>query len=68
MDKSIKELLTGFSKVEAARLSMMETLLEAIEECGGSSLKFKKDILEGMTVLALIDSLAQNNIRFYYDN
>lgn len=68
MDKTIKELLSGYSEVEADRLAMMNTLLESIAEGGGDSSKFKLAILEGMTVLELIDSLGQNDIRFYYDN
>lgn len=68
MDKTIKELLSGYSEVEAGRLAMMDSLLESIAECGGDSFKYKLDILDGMTVLDLIDSLGQNNIRFYYDN
>lgn len=68
MDKTIKELLSGYSEVEVGRLAMMNTLLDSIVNCGGDPFKYKLDILDGMTVLELIDSLGQNNIRFYYDS
>lgn len=67
MPRSIKELMKDHCKIEEDRIEMLESLLKAVEGAGGCYQRFFEGVVEeDMTVAELIDTLAQNNIRFVY--
>jgi hypothetical protein len=64
-NKSIQELIYGGSNpVEISRVEMYKSLMNAIDFAGGSKEFFHERIGKGMTVVQLIDDLAQNGVRF----
>jgi len=64
-NKSIQELIYGGSNpVEISRLEMYKSLMVAIVCAGGSKEFFHEKIGKGMTVVQLIDDLAQSGVRF----
>lgn len=66
MARGIKELLTNSNSfVEDDRREMWLSLMETIIFVGGDDKAFHNTILHAnMTVVELIDSLAQNGVRF----
>jgi hypothetical protein len=65
MDRKLEDLLKpSHSKAEKMKLDAYSTLFRCIGSVGGDVLFFEKEILEGMTVLELIDSLAPNRVTF----
>lgn len=68
MPRSIKEIICDErSTVEACRVAMLDSLLESVR-CADCSPKYILDkmVRENMTVVELIDTLAQNGVRFVY--
>ena len=68
--RTTKELIygeQGLPDIEQARVDMFDSLMYVIDAAGGYSPDFREQIYEGMTVLELIDKLAQNGVRFEYD-
>lgn len=68
MPRSIKEIIYDErSTVEADRVAMLDSLLESICRANGSpKYILDKIVRENMTVVELIDTLAQNKVRFVY--
>lgn len=67
MDKSIYDLIYKTNTtIEQDRLLMYRSLLESVAIKGGDTILLEQSILSGMTVIKLIDTLAQNKIRFTY--
>lgn len=67
--RTTKELIYGelaLPPIEQARIDMFDSLMYAIDSAGGHSPDFREQIYEGMSVLQLIDKLAQNGVRFEY--
>jgi len=68
--RTTKELIYGeqtLPAIEQARVDMFDSLMYVIDAAGGYSPGFREQIRDGMTVLELIDALAQNGVRFEYD-
>lgn len=67
MSRNIQELLADkLTRVEQDRMDMYINLMDVIKCCGGNPECFAKHIKDGMTVSELIDSLAQNGVRFIW--
>ena len=69
--RTTKELIYGeqtLPAIEQARVDMFDSLMDAIDGAGGHSPDFREQIYEGMSVLQLIDKLAQNGVRFEYNH
>jgi hypothetical protein len=45
---------------------MYDSLHKSVNQAGGTGVSFTADLLQEMTVMELISTLAQNNIRFIY--
>jgi hypothetical protein len=68
MDRALKELIGKHSVNEQRKLNAYRMLLSCIDKVGGSTSHYENKILEGMTVLELIDALAPNKITFTITN
>lgn len=66
--RSIAQLVKNdFSQIEEKRVQMLNSLCDAVSQAGGDSFIISEAVLrKNMTVVELIDRLAQNNIRFIY--
>lgn len=66
--RSIEHLVKNeFTEIEAKRVKMLTSLCDAVSQAGGDSFIISEAVLcKNMTVVQLIDCLAQNNIRFIY--
>ena len=48
------------------KMEMIASLVRSIERAGGASGTIIKQVVDGMTVIELIDCLATNHVRFTY--
>ena len=69
MARGIREIMNqNNNSVEADRVEMLDSLMQAVFDAGGNpQLFFNKVIKENITVVELIDALAQNKVRFVYN-
>lgn len=65
--RKIKDIIENrVDKLEQKKVDMFNSLLNSVKLAGGSDEMIKEDVLDGMTVLELIDILGVNNIVFTY--
>lgn len=66
--RSIAEIIKNeFTEIEEKRVEMLNSLCDAVLQAGGDPSAISDAVIcENMTVVHLIDWLAQNNIRFIY--
>lgn len=65
--RKIFDILTNkVDPIEHNKVIMFESLMQSTRLAGGSPALIKQLVLEGMTVLELIDSLGPNNVIFMH--